>query len=192
MQYTKANHRQDRSSRQDLTPLLYDIYHIAEGDTVRYALGRSGSRPLLIIGLNPSTANQYTRDQTLTRVESFTRRRANALIMCNLYPLRATDPNNLPTHADPDLIRQNTHHILSLAQQIKSPEIWAAWGDPITKRPYLTQSLNHLHTALTALAPHWIQCGPPTVKGHPRHPSRLAYKNRFSTFDIDNYLAAIE
>ncbi|HIG55227.1 MAG TPA: DUF1643 domain-containing protein [Candidatus Handelsmanbacteria bacterium] len=72
----------------ETAPLLYDIYLTAANNTLRYALGRGSNRPLLIIGLNPSTANQYTRDQTLTRVEHFSRRRANGLIMCNLYPLR--------------------------------------------------------------------------------------------------------
>ena len=173
----------------ETAPLLYDIYITAANNSLRYALGRSGSRPLLIIGLNPSTANQYTRDQTLTRVEHFSRRRANGLIMCNLYPQRATDPDDLPKKADPNLIHQNTDHILNLAQKIKNPEIWAAWGNPIDKRSYLTESINHLHTALSRLAPRWIQSGSTTVKGHPRHPSRLAYKNRFSAFDIGAYLA---
>ena len=99
----------------ETAPLLYDIYITAANNRLRYALGRSGSRPLLIIGLNPSTANQYTRDQTLTRVEHFSRRRANGLIMCNLYPQRATDPDDLPKKADPNLIRQTTDHILYLA-----------------------------------------------------------------------------
>ncbi|HIL11409.1 MAG TPA: DUF1643 domain-containing protein, partial [Candidatus Latescibacteria bacterium] len=103
----------------------------------------------------------------------------------------ATDPDDLPKKADPNLIRQNTDHILNLAQKIKKPEIWAAWGDPIDKRSYLAESLNHLHTALARLAPRWIQSGPTTVKGHPRHPSRLAYKNRFSAFDISAYLAGL-
>ena len=169
---------------------LYDIYLRDRDNTLRYALGRSGTRPLLIIGLNPSTADQFTRDQTLTRVERFTRRRANALIMCNLYPLRATDPDDLPRKADPELLSKNTNCILNFAQKIKDPEIWAAWGAPIEKRPYLLSSLLQLHTALAHLSPHWLQCGPLTQHGHPRHPSRLGYKNRFSSFDINAYLTS--
>ena len=167
---------------------IYDIYHTARGDTIRYALGRSGDRPLLIIALNPSTANQYTRDQTLTRVERFAQRRAKSLIMCNLYPLRATDPNDLPHQANAQLIQQNIDCIHTLARDIKPLEIWASWGTPIEKRPYLFDSLTQLHNHLTPLSPHWLQCGPPTQKGHPRHPSRLGYKYHFSTFAIDRYL----
>lgn len=169
-------------------PPFYDIYLTARGDTIRYALGRTGYRPLLIIGLNPSTANQYTRDQTLTRVERFTQRRANSLIMCNLYPLRATNPNDLPHKANAQLIQQNIDCIYALARDIDPLEIWAAWGTPIEKRPYLFNSLAQLHNHLTPLSPHWLQCGPPTQKGHPRHPSRLGYKHHFSIFDIDSYL----
>ena len=56
--------------------LLYDLYLTDAKDRLRYALGNRCREPLLIIGLNPSTANQYARDQTLTRVEGFARRRA--------------------------------------------------------------------------------------------------------------------
>ena len=168
---------------------LYDIYLTANNNSLRYALGRSGSRPLIIIGLNPSTADQYTRDQTLTRVESFARRRANGLIMCNLYPLRATDPDDLPHHANPQFINRNAGHILSMIKSAEIYEIWAAWGDPIDKRGYLLDSLRQLHNTVAPSSPTWLQCGPLTKKGHPRHPSRLAYKQRFSGFDIESYLA---
>ena len=173
---------------------LYDIYR-TDGDAIRYALGRSGQFPLFIIALNPSTATQYRRDQTLTRIERFALRRANstakaqqALILCNLYPKRATDPNALPSKPDLDLIKQNTRQISSLVQCAKSPEIWAAWGDSIEKRPYLMESLRHLHLALSPHSPRWLRCGPLTHKGHPRHPSRLSYKSRFHPLDLETYL----
>jgi hypothetical protein len=176
--------------RPGATTPLYDIYLVAHNDSVRYALGRSGPRPLLILGLNPSTATQYQRDQTLTRVEHFAKRRATSLIMCNLYPLRATDPDDLPTKADSDLIQQNAIEIYSQIQHTNSPEIWAAWGNPIEQRPYLLDSLIHLHTTLSPLSPIWLRCGSLTKQSHPRHPSRLAYHHRFFPFDIENYLSA--
>ena len=48
---------------------MYDIYNSDQNDQWRYTLGRSGARPLLVIGLNPSTATQEKLDPTVTRVE---------------------------------------------------------------------------------------------------------------------------
>ena len=60
----------------------------------RYVLGRVGRRPLVCIGINPSTAQPGALDPTLKSVE----RLANAngfdsWIMFNVYPQRATNPN---------------------------------------------------------------------------------------------------
>lgn len=172
----------------DPTP-LYDLYLTDAEDRLRYALGNRCQHPLLIIGLNPSTANQYARDQTLTRVEGFAQRRAPGIIMCNLYPLRCTDPNRLPKRVNGKLVESNTRCIISLCRRHAVREIWAAWGDPIEKRPYLSTSLYRLYEALTPLSLNWLKCGSTTRKGHPRHPSRLAYKHRFSPLDMNRYLS---
>ncbi|MEE2726878.1 MAG: DUF1643 domain-containing protein [Candidatus Latescibacterota bacterium] len=169
--------------------LLYNLYLTDPKDHLRYALGNHCLHPLLIIGLNPSTANQYVRDQTLTRVEGFARRRALGIIMCNLYPLRCTDPDRLPKRADPALVKDNTRCIVSLCQQYAVREIWAAWGDPIEKRPYLSTCLHRLYEALSPLSIDWLKCGSTTRRGHPRHPSRLAYRHRFSPLNMPHYLS---
>ena len=62
----------------------------------RYVLGRVGRHPLVCIGINPSTAQPGALDPTLKSVE----RLANAngfdsWIMFNVYPQRATDPNDM-------------------------------------------------------------------------------------------------
>ena len=167
---------------------LYDLYLTDPDDLLRYALGNRCQNSLLIIGLNPSTANQYIRDQTLTRVQAFARRRSRGLIMCNLYPLRCTDPDRLPKQADRKVIEKNTRYIVSLCQRYAVNETWAAWGAPIEKRPYLSTCLNRLYEALDPLSMNWLKCGTTTQGGHPRHPSRLPYKSRFSLFDINCYV----
>ena len=169
--------------------ILYDLYETERAETVRYALGRRTPYPLLVIGLNPSTADQHTRDQTLTRVEGFARRRARSLVMCNLYPLRATDPDDLPRIADPYLVAKNAKRIAALYKEYAVREIWAAWGDPIAKRSYLLPSLRQIYKTLSSHFPRWLKCGPLTKNGHPRHPSRLPYKNIFTPFDITHYLS---
>ena len=71
----------------------------------RYVLGRVGKHPLVCIGINPSTAQPGALDPTLKSVE----RLANAngfdsWIMFNVYPQRATDPNDMDKTPDLSLI----------------------------------------------------------------------------------------
>ena len=39
-----------------------------DNDKVRYVLRKDGDRPLVVVGLNPSTANEAKADTTMTRV----------------------------------------------------------------------------------------------------------------------------
>ena len=73
----------------------------------RYVLGRVGRRPLVCIGINPSTAQPGALDPTLKSVE----RLANAngfdsWIMFNVYPQRATNPNDMDKNARPRPLRR--------------------------------------------------------------------------------------
>ena len=87
---------------------MYDIYHSDQNDQWRYTLGRSGARPLLVIGLNPSTATQEKLDPTVTRVEKVAQQcEFDGFVMLNLYPVRATDPKDLPPRADPVAYERN-------------------------------------------------------------------------------------
>jgi hypothetical protein len=73
--------------------------------TYRYRLWREwdASRPTLaFVMLNPSTADHFVDDPTITRC--FARAVANdfgRLEVANLFPLRATKPDVLLSHADP-------------------------------------------------------------------------------------------
>ena len=74
----------------------------------RYVLGRVGRRPLVCIGINPSTAQPGALDPTLKSVE----RLANAngfdsWIMFNVYPQRATNPNDMDKTPDRTLCDEN-------------------------------------------------------------------------------------
>lgn len=53
-------------------------------------------KPLVVVGLNPSTADESTPDPTCQRWLSMaTRWGYNALTVVNLYPLRATSPKDM-------------------------------------------------------------------------------------------------
>ena len=87
----------------------------------RYVLGRVGRHPLVCIGINPSTAQPGALDPTLKSVE----RLANAngfdsWIMFNVYPQRATDPNDMDRA--PDLMRE----MVALTRERDIP--WVTFG----------------------------------------------------------------
>jgi hypothetical protein len=74
---------------------------LSDCGTYRYRLWREWDKSCPVL-LNPPTADHLTDDPTITRCMS----RAVAgkfgrLEVANLFPLRATDPDELLTHPDP-------------------------------------------------------------------------------------------
>lgn len=71
----------------------------------RYVLRRSwddGLPPLVVIGLNPSTADETVDDPTIRRCIGFAKRESyGGLVMLNLFAFRATDPRELTLAVDP-------------------------------------------------------------------------------------------
>lgn len=81
---------------------------------------------LMVIGLNPSTADETNDDPTIRRCIDFAKRWGyRALCMTNLFAFRATDPRDmmkLYNLADID----NQHHLLKCASG--AGMVLAAWG----------------------------------------------------------------
>jgi len=88
--------------------------------------------PLVVIGLNPSTADERQDDPTIRRCRGFSKRWGHAgLIMLNLYAVRSTDPEPVflmpkETAVGPS----NTETILRVAQHVHEAGglVLAAWG----------------------------------------------------------------
>lgn len=98
--------------------------------TYRYALERAwpagdGSACLFVM-LNPSTADEYDDDPTVRRCEGFARDfDHSALIVANLYGLRATDPAELASAID--AVGPTTDEwLLYLSKRAK--RVIVAWG----------------------------------------------------------------
>lgn len=167
---------------------MYDLYECNHTDTARFILGKNGEKKLFVIGLNPSTANKEESDTTVAKVEKVARNSGfDGFVMSNLYPLRSTDPNGLPTEVDPELFQLNIDKIIAIAQNEISPVFWAAWGGDIMLRPYLADALRTLGQTVEALNGQWVNYGELRKDGHPKHPSRLAYAWKFTPFDINAY-----
>ena len=68
----------------------------------RYILGTRGQKPLICIGINPSTARPGDLDPTLKSVERVAKANGfDSFIMFNVYAQRATSPDDLQPGAAP-------------------------------------------------------------------------------------------
>ena len=117
----------------------------------RYVLGRVGSHPLVCIGINPSTAQPGALDPTLKSVERLAAANGfDSWIMFNVYPQRATDPNDMDRVPDRALCDENLRWLRAVLAQTE-PTMWAAWGTLIEKRDYLPGLMREM-VALTGSA----------------------------------------
>lgn len=165
---------------------MYDIYHSDQNDQWRYTLGRSGERPLLVIGLNPSTATQEKADPTVARVQKVAALHGyDGFVMLNLYPVRATDYRKLPIAVNKVAFELNLQVIEDLVGQTPEPSIWATWGQPVVHHAYFLRARDQLFERLTKYGPQWLKLGELTATGHPRHASRLDYSWKLSRFAFD-------
>lgn len=165
---------------------MFDIYHSDEGDKWRYTLGISGERPLLVIGLNPSTATQEKADPTVARVRKVAALHGyDGFVMLNLYPIRATDYRKLPATVDRSAFERNLQAIEGVVAQMRDPHIWATWGQPVVHHGYFLKARDESCKRLAKYGPKWLRLGELTATGHPRHASRLDYSWRLSPYEFE-------
>lgn len=68
----------------------------------RYILGTRGKKPLICVGINPSTARPGALDPTLKSVERIARNNGfDSFIMFNVYAQRATSPDDMEHTCNP-------------------------------------------------------------------------------------------
>src|SRR5574344_725884 len=85
-----------------------NIYEASKDNTLRFVLGFENTNPLIVIGVNPSTADDQKPDATIRRVLGYVKRNNfNGFLMINIYPFRSTNPNNLPAQLDNTIHQQN-------------------------------------------------------------------------------------
>ena len=171
---------------------MYDIYQSTADDACRFALGRSGRRTLIAVGLNPSTATREKSDPTVAKVEQVARAHGyDGFMLVNLCPVRATDCRTLPATVDGKLLAANLRAIAEVVRAVEGITLWAAWGAPILTRPFLVSAAVAITACVERFRPGWRHFGPLTVGGHPRHPSRLRYAWTFAPFDLADYLTRL-
>ena len=178
---TSTNHSYDKS-RWLYVPDFYSEY--------RYILGTRGKKPLVCIGINPSTAAPDDLDNTLKSVERIALFNGyDSFIMFNVYAQRATDPDDMERDCNPRLHAENMkafEYVLRLSGG--QPAVWAAWGNIIEKRPYLPDCVRTMIALGERYGARWYSAGRISKKGHPHHPLYLRKDTPLDPFDVKEYI----
>lgn len=172
----------------DITKWLYVPNFYSE---YRYILGTRGRKPLICVGINPSTAAPDDLDNTLKSVERVALHNGyDSFIMFNVYAQRATNPDDMELTYNQQLHRENMRafdYALSL-DQAGRPAVWAAWGTIIEKRPYLPDCVRDMIDIGSRRGAVWYSAGKRSKKGHPHHPLYLRKDSPLEEFDVSSYL----
>ena len=161
----------------------------------RYILGTRGERPLICIGVNPSTAEPDNLDNTLKSVERIAVFNGfDSFIMFNVYAQRATRPKDMDARRNDALHAQNLaafRYVLE-ASLPRRPAVWAAWGSVIEMRPYLPRCVEDMIALGEEYGAEWFTAGPRSRKGHPHHPLYLKKDSPLEPFeDIKIYCSRL-
>jgi len=160
------------------------VYENTPDNQARFVLGEQGTNPLIVIGVNPSTAEPGNLDPTLKSVKRWAVKLGfDGWTMLNLYPQRSTNPKGL--HGDNEF--NYAYHAANLTaigrHTIGTRTVWAAWGNLISTRKYLLRCLDDI-TRLQdpGMLWRWIHIGPLSKLGHPHHPLYLPKSSQLEQF----------
>ena len=150
------------------------IYERNEDNSARFVLGQifnPNGKTLLCFGINPSTACPECIDNTIKKVINISRYNGyENWIMLNVYPQRATNPDDMHIECNEMLIQTNLFHIGQVSKRYPNCDVLLAYGNLITKRKYLQPCLNEILSLLNDKHGRSIKVIKLTKDGNPVHP----------------------
>lgn len=170
------------------------IYIPEDYKEYRYVLGTVGKNPLIVMGVNPSTAEADKLDNTLRSVEKIVKANGyDSFIMLNVYAQRATNPKDMDKIFNQNLHKENMAAFRwALDRCGTNPAIWAAWGTIIEESTYLKWCLKEIVKDIVKHKDEkqvkWYKAGKISKKGHPHHPLYLKSDTKLEEFDMEGYL----
>ena len=193
LDFEEALSRSGKSGDYDADKWLYvpDFY-----TEYRYILGTRGQKPLICIGVNPSTAAPEDLDNTLKSVSRIAAGNGfDSWVMFNVYAQRATRPDDMDRQRNEQLHRENMRAFAWLlagaAANGQQPAVWAAWGAVIEKRDYLPACVRDMVALGQQYGARWLCAGACSKKGHPHHPLDLRKDEKVRDFDVEGYLRSL-
>lgn len=171
--------------------MKYDIVKMVGDEHIRYSLTNKGANPLIVFGINPSTADKGKPDPTMRRVMGFAERYGfDSFVMLNVYPLRATNPAALPQECDAALHAANINEIVNVVSSHPCAPILLAYGGNINSRKYLRPCLRDIVEAIKQYSPKYYQIGTAlNLDGSPKHPLMAPYSSTMTPCDINKQIS---
>ncbi len=172
----------------------------------RFIIGKKGKKNLLVIALNPSTADIDNHDPTTKNIEKIAKMNGfDGWTLFNLCPKRATHPSELEINPQKNLMNENLTFLNSFLHfnEFKITNVWVAWGNNIDKKnkEYFRESAFHMFGIFEKYNCEYLAVGiNKTGKGNPTHPSPQAinqiYKSnnkpKLTKFDLKEYISKIK
>lgn len=147
-----------------MSPFLRATASFSECRTYRYTLTRQWGegRPVVFIGLNPSTADESADDPTIRRCVGYaTGWGYKGLVMVNLFAYRATDPKIMAQAHDPIGPANDTILEATCAEAALVVAAWGVGGSLQRRDARVKAMISDLHVLRL------------TKDGHPGHPLYL-------------------
>ena len=118
---------------------------IGDEETHRYVLASRCTKPLVVIGVNPSTANEKHPDPTVRKVMGFAELNSyDGFVMLNLYAQRSTNFKGVHNKRDEFLHQNNFDAIKEFFKTYNDLDVLVAWGNLIYNLKSATKPLNVL------------------------------------------------
>ena len=118
---------------------------IGDEETHRYVLASRCTKPLVVIGVNPSTANEKHPDPTVRKVMGFAELNSyDGFVMLNLYAQRSTNFKGVHNKRDEILHQNNLDAIKEFFKTYNDLDVLVAWGNLIYNLKSATKPLNFL------------------------------------------------
>lgn len=164
----------------------------------RYVLGTKGNNTLFCLGINPSTAKPNALDPTLKRVKAIAENNDyDSFVMLNVYPQRATNPDNLAQKPNLTEHRINLRAIVTIISQYlmshpkcQQIDLWVSFGNLLTKRSYLPRCLKAIYRNLSNININWLATTI-NMTNAPMHPLFEAKSAKLISFDMASFINSL-
>ncbi len=164
------------------------LYEKNEDDSARFVLGQifnPNGKTLLCFGINPSTASPEYLDNTIRKVVKIGKHNNyENWIMLNIYPQRATNPNDMHLERDEELVKLNHLHIKEVVEKYINSDVLLAYGNLISKRKYLRVCLDEILTFLRKKQGKKIKVIKTTKENNPVHPLYQSDKSVLIDYEL--------